>query len=161
LVRNIRENHLADRVVPVFSAASDTAGTLKFYSLPGEPTQSSLYFDQDGVVKTVVQCARVDDVLDEDTIVDVVKMDVEGAELSALAGMERVLALASKKLVMFVECNTLRQRAAGQSPQRLLAGLRALGFDASIIDEEHACLEPAGDNVELIEHVNLLCSRVS
>ena len=56
LVRNIRENRLADRAVPVFSAVSDAAGTLKFFSLPGEPTQSSLYYDQDGVVSTVVQC---------------------------------------------------------------------------------------------------------
>jgi FkbM family methyltransferase len=80
--------------------------------------------------KTVrVDCVRLDDVLASEGVhrVDVIKVDIEGAELAALRGAEQTLRAARPVLV--VEFEEERQRASGHSCAELAMFLEGLEYD--------------------------------
>jgi FkbM family methyltransferase len=101
-----------------------------------------------------VEVVALDDVLPETQRVDVVKLDLEGAETDALRGMSRILAR-SPNAVLVVECNPGRLEAMGSSQEELLACLAALGLGVRLIDEDRRAL------VEQVavtgEYANLIC----
>ena len=76
-----------------------------------------------------VQTVTIDDCLDQLGIarVDIVKMDIEGAELAALRGMRRTIAN-SPGLALVMEYNPAALKAFGHEPAAALAEARALGF---------------------------------
>lgn len=76
-----------------------------------------------------VQTVTIDDCLDQLGIarVDIVKMDIEGAELAALRGMRRTIA-ASPGLALVMEYNPAALKAFGHEPVAALAEARGLGF---------------------------------
>jgi len=76
---------------------------------------------------------------------DVLKIDVEGAELDVLEGARGLIA-ASPRLVALVEWNPSSLRAAGREPLELPERLRALGLEPrSCIDEEAGQVRALGD----------------
>ena len=99
--------------------------------------------------------------------VDVIKIDIEGGEPRALAGMAEIVAT-SPSLVAFVECNPKALARAGTSAAELVAGLHALGFDVSEIDEQEGALRPLSEALLAPERaddpkffVNLYCRKDS
>ncbi|MBI1298304.1 FkbM family methyltransferase [bacterium] len=89
--------------------------------------QESFYAD---VTETVdVFTARLDDLIHEKP--DLVKIDVEGAELDVLQGMSRMLEQASTQLV--VEWHPTLQMAAGHPPDALPRYLLDRGFILQIV----------------------------
>ncbi len=78
----------------------------------------------------------------------VVKLDVEGAEPRALAGMTESIRRAGS-IALFVEVNPSALEAAGSSEEALLAELDALGLEATPIGDEQVGAGPT----------NLLCVR--
>ena len=78
----------------------------------------------------------------------VVKLDVEGAEPRALAGMADTIRRAGS-VALFVEVNPSALEAAGSSEVALLAELDALGLEATPIGDERVGAGPT----------NLLCVR--
>ena len=71
-----------------------------FLDYPDHRRQMSFYELHSKVVKEVeVDCRRLDDLVPEDTIVDFLKIDVEGAELHCLKGAQNLLA---KNNVLFI-----------------------------------------------------------
>ncbi len=159
LVKNIQGNGFSDRVTPVSRAVSDRTGTYPFFSFDPDPSQSSLLFAQDGVRRTVVDCVALDEFLDERLVVDVIKMDIEGAEILALSGMERTIAHGSRGLTMFVEYSPGRQRAAGSSGAALIDRLEGFGFSVLLINEAERRLSPIDSSLESVEWGNLYCVR--
>ena len=117
--------------------------------------------DTSGEVKTTVpvECITIDEFLDETVVVDLIKMDVEGAELHALKGMKRTIARASTHLTMFVECQSRGLRLAGGSAGALIEQLRELGLRVMVIDEQNRRLSPVDADIESVKYVNLYCSR--
>jgi FkbM family methyltransferase len=89
----------------------------------------------------------------------VVKLDVEGAEPLALAGMRETLARAGDATLL-VETNPQALDAAGSSPEELVASLLELGLECSFVDEERRRLEPVPAPAALRKG-NLLCRRAS
>jgi len=77
----------------------------------------------------VVETAALDDCLAELGLyqVDIVKMDIEGAELNALRGMRRLIA-ASPQLALVMEYNPGALAAAGHAPHAVLQEIMDLGF---------------------------------
>jgi FkbM family methyltransferase len=67
--------------------------------------------------------------------VDLVKIDVEGAELEVLSGMTGLVG-ASPDTAFLVEWNPACLRAAGRDPGELLAWLSDRGFHVEALDEE-------------------------
>jgi FkbM family methyltransferase len=65
----------------------------------------------------------------------VLKIDVEGAELDALGGLENTVAK-SGRVVLMVEVNPSALGEAGRTPAELIGRLRELGLELWRIDEE-------------------------
>lgn len=66
--------------------------------------------------------------------VDLVKIDVEGAEMDVLSGMRRLLANAPPP-IMVIEWNPLCLRAAGRDPRDLPRFLEQRGYSLTVLDE--------------------------
>jgi hypothetical protein len=66
--------------------------------------------------------------------VDLVKMDVEGAEMDVLEGMGRLLQM-SPDLRMVMEFNPALLHNASVEPSKLLVRVDELGFNVLVIDD--------------------------
>lgn len=71
-----------------------------------------------------------------------IKIDVEGAELDVLAGMTGLLAQ-SPAAALLVEWNPACLRAAGRDAEELPRALAEMGFTVTVIDEEAGLAQPA------------------
>ena len=102
-------------------AASDSAGTATLYHPTGERNHGEASLIPGAIAATAqtysVPTARLDALLDRTP--DVVKMDIEGAELAALCGMTRLLA-AERPPRLVIEHNPESSRAAGHRSGDLL-----------------------------------------
>jgi FkbM family methyltransferase len=102
------------------------------------------------------------DHLHPDSKPDFVKIDVQGHELAALAGMERALAASPKVRVLF-EFSPAALRKAGTAPELLLEFFRERGF--ALYETEGARLKTLEDSPRLISdlqgsrYTNLLAAR--
>lgn len=99
--------------------------------------------------------------------VDVIKIDIQGAEMLALRGMEQLLCQ-SPNLIMFSEFWPLGLSRFGSHARDYLSLLRYHGFQLYEIDEVSRSLRPVA-NEELLQrytpelgnYTNLLCVKRS
>ncbi|NDJ79319.1 MAG: FkbM family methyltransferase [Chloroflexi bacterium] len=81
--------------------------------------------------------------------VDVVKMDIEGAEMSALRGMRKTIAN-SPGMVMVMEYNPQALQSFGFEPQQALAEVLGMGFErVRAIAEDGTLTDLTGDDAAL------------
>lgn len=73
--------------------------------------------------------------------IDLIKIDIEGAEILALTGMKKTLA-ANPDMVMFIELYPQAIERLGRKPIELLNILKDSGFTLSVIDEDAKALKP-------------------
>ena len=121
-------------VLPV--AAADAPGTVRL-ALEQEH-RSGARVAEAGTVE--VEAARLDDLLG-DLVVDVLKVDVEGAEPLVLRGGAALLAR-SPRLTAVVEFRD-EPHLSGESPAEVLAFYASLGFELCLL-RRNGALEPAG-----------------
>ena len=152
LRENLAANGVHDRVDVRPQALGEAPGVASFFA---SGDTSSFFKAEAGAVPGEVEVVRGDDVVAGS--VDVIKLDVEGAELAALRGMERLTASAQ---TLFVECNPELLDAAGTSSDELLAWLRARGFAVEWIDEREQRTRPASQGWGE-RYVNLVCRRAA
>jgi hypothetical protein len=100
----------------------------------------------------------LDDLLKNVARVDVMKIDVEGAEPRVLRGAARVLER-SPRITLFLELNPSALGASGSSPQELLGLLRTLAFQVRLIDEITGSLVDVPGTWDGIKYVNALAER--
>ncbi len=138
LRRNVAMNQLGNVQVAAL-AAGRTRETREFF-LRGDVSAvnsfyaESIYAEVTGVVRVPVE--PLDDLVPGDA--DVVKIDVEGAELDVLAGMPRLLR--SPRIGLVVEWHPLLQEKAGVDPEALPRTLLAEGF--ALLGASHTRLVP-------------------
>jgi hypothetical protein len=98
--------------------------------------------------------------------IDLIKIDVEGAEVAVLDGMTRMLE-ELPRLKIIIEFNPALLLSAGVAPNSFLDKVRSLGFQMSAI-EDSICLSlvDEDDSSSLTDRllaadnsVNLLCTR--
>ena len=161
----LRDNLLANRIenVVVQPVAAGRAHEVRDLFLRGEISAvnslfpESVYAEVTGVEQ--VRVAPLDDLVEVDP--DLVKIDVEGAELDVLAGMTRLLGRSSIRLI--VEWHPRLQQAAGFARDALPRFLLDRGFtlqaashahvaplDSGGIDRVAARLARSGRPVELV-----------
>ena len=163
LCHNVALNGMEGVVTTVPKAVADTSGIRPFVADTKHSVVSSFLREGRSDAAMPVECTTVDDFLDGRKI-DVVKLDVEGAELEALRGMRRTLTETSQ-VAMFVECNPTSLASAGASVRELLDELDALQFEARLIDERQRSLLPITSELlkpELADgkwYANLYCAR--
>lgn len=146
LDRNIALNRLRN-VVVVPSALADEAGQATLQIAPtlhgGHNTLGGFaYKGVDAVATEQVQVETLDSVVARLGIakVDVVKIDVEGAELKVLEGAREVLR--RSRPLLLIEANDDALRNQGASTAQLLALLRSLGYAIYVFSEAKGLEEP-------------------
>ncbi len=121
------------------------------------------------VEKFTVRTTTVDTLLDELGVesVDVVKMDIEGAEMSALRGMQATINR-SPDLALIMEYNPAALSASGEDPIQAVATVKAMGFarvqsieaDGSLHDFDGTGIQARTQTmIEHMDVVNLLFTR--
>ena len=87
LTTNREKNRLADRIEVIPKAASDTNGSLTFAEGPADQTG---WGGISAGGSLTIPCVRLDDTVGDERI-DLLKVDVEGAEAMVLRGAQRLL----------------------------------------------------------------------
>ncbi len=106
-----------------------------------------------------VDVHSLDDLLGPGRDVDVVKIDVEGAELDVLRGMKRILA-DNEKAVVILEYGPSHLKRVGIEIQSWFAAIREYGFDIWEIDDESLSLRPLRKaGLDELYSINLLLAR--
>jgi FkbM family methyltransferase len=136
LERNVAENRLDHRVVTHLVGCSDGGGVGRVCVDETSANLGSgfvLIGDGEapaGHVVREIPLARVDDLVPASERVGLVKIDVEGAELDVLRGMDRILGRDRPVVVMELNTFTLR-RNRGVEAEDLLGHLFARGYRAA------------------------------
>jgi FkbM family methyltransferase len=120
-------------VTIVAGAAGRRRESREFYVRGDVSAVNSLF--PDSIYASVTQVVRVDVQPLDDLVLgpaDLVKIDVEGAELDVLAGMTTLLQVPSIRLL--VEWHPVLQQAAGYAPDALPRALIDAGFALETVD---------------------------
>ena len=160
LRQNIKASGFAEsgRIQAYQMAVSDQCGTINFYENPSMCGHNSIY-GESGQQPIEVSVTTLDSQLDTLQRIDLIKMDIEGAEYHALLGM-RELIRRNPDLQIIMEFAPEHIRRAGREPEALLALIHELGFTVYLINEVSAQAEPVKDE-ELMQaySVNIYLKR--
>jgi len=164
LQENIKLNQL-NNVIPVQKAVSNAVGTTKLW-LASNIGASNILSRRDRKNSTDVESTSLDEFFRGDSLpsIDVLKMDIEGAELLALQGMNRIMAK-NGNLKMIIEFHPHHILAFGHSPEELWVGLRQNGFwPPFLLSKDGQLIElrtpPDIENVEKERHpIHLFIER--
>jgi FkbM family methyltransferase len=149
----------------VQSAVSDNQVPMQLHLNSCSSLGNSLFNKAKSVESVSVSCTSLDEFLKSrgEPIVDVVKIDTEGAELSVLRGMRQTIArLPALKII--IEYCPQNLNGAGVAPQAVLDELRSHQFCPKIIQNDGGLKEFGGADVPPGEfnsngYVNLFCAR--
>jgi FkbM family methyltransferase len=146
LQRNVQLNALTNiRVVNV--AVTDSAGEAELMVAPaehgGHNTLGGFAYGTPVERKERVRTARLDDIIREEGLarVDVIKMDIEGAEFTALRGAEQTLRQFHPLLLLEVSDRSLQHQNA--SSGQLLDFVMGLGYRVYAFDSKTGLPAPA------------------
>jgi FkbM family methyltransferase len=162
LLANVWRNGLTN-VVCFPWAVSDSSRIVDLYLSAGNSGDHRIYGEGEHVP---VRAVALDELAALRPPVDVVKIDVQGAEEAVFRGAERLLA-ASPGALVAVEFSVHEATAFGSEPRALLGYYRSLGYtiraqhpeqhDVVTLSDDEILTHCAGENGTL--HTNLLLSR--
>jgi FkbM family methyltransferase len=163
LCTNVIVNGFKDSVTVARKALAASRRDTSFYLATGDASQSSLVSPASVAGQATVATTALDVELRGESI-DVIKFDLEGGEIDALAGARDTIRQ-NPGLRLFIECNPRALERAGQTVQELIGQLQELGFRIKAIDELEGRLRGSKDINTLTrarnreDHVNLYCSK--
>ena len=140
LIAHARRNDLERRIHVLPVAVTDLPGHAGFTPATGD-NRGVGRLAADGA--ETVECVRLDDIWPSlgRARCDLVKLDIEGAELPALRGAEALLR--AQRPALIVELNTVNARGFGYRPADLVAYLAEVGYDVFPIAGARTPLRPA------------------
>ena len=143
-----------DRLIAVQSAVSDTNEIVKLHTSTFNTGDHQLFHT--GARDSIeVECTTLDHYFPAGTKVDVIKMDVQGAEAKAFSGMKRVLT-DNRDIQIIWELSPNQLENAGSSASEVLHWLANFDFSFSSIDEAKQNLQ-----VRTIEEILHACPHDS
>jgi FkbM family methyltransferase len=159
LKKNVEANACGNCVL-FQKAVSDREGILRLFVDKDNLADHRIYDSGDGRASVDVATVTGDAVMREYGVrPSFVKIDIQGAEALAVAGMKALLA-DGKPLTMVVEFWPKGLRQAGADPLALVRSLSDYGFRMSAIDEAGKVLRPIEDmSDEMKIGKNILCIR--
>lgn len=126
----VRDQAVGEKAGRLTFHVSDIIGHSSLYALP----------EAEEARTVEVEVVRLDDVAPAKRI-DVVKIDVEGAELDVLAGMQGVIAK-NPDLAIVAEFGPEHLKRVGQTPAQWFKAFADAGFKGYIIDEATSACAP-------------------
>ena len=133
--RSLLVNGFRDRATIVEMAVTDAPGTVILHQLDQRQIDSSLFdfsddqlrFAGDSVTKVEVPSTSLDAFFDRDEPIDLIRMDVEGAEPLVFDGMRRILER-NLRIKIMLEFHPERIERSGRQPVQFLETIKAIGF---------------------------------
>ncbi|HLG93256.1 MAG TPA: FkbM family methyltransferase, partial [candidate division Zixibacteria bacterium] len=163
LEKNVRANGCTN-VILEQKAVANQGGKLKLYVSDQNKGDHQIYAFGERFAFVEIDAVRLDDYFRDYTgAVDVVKMDIQGAEALALEGAEKLLNK-FPALKLFTEFCPEKLKACGTDPREYLYRLWAGGFRLQKIDDHKNGLLPVSveDLLQMPEpETNLLCQRAN
>ncbi len=162
LQQNSNANELTSIIAANQSAVSDVTTTVHLHMSTFNTGDHQLFHQ--GTRNTIeVQCTTLDAYFSAGEKVDVIKMDVQGAEAAAFRGMQRVLQ-DNQAVKVIWELSPAQLKDAGSSAGELLDWLDELGFAFTIVDDTTGAITSATVEEVLVacpqdSYVNILCGR--
>ncbi|MFC1979246.1 FkbM family methyltransferase, partial [Chloroflexota bacterium] len=122
VVKNIELNGYKN-VIPQQKAVSNTTGTVKLFICDDDIGNNTIYqYGEDRAI-VEVEAVALDEFFDgKEQRIDVIKMDIEGAEMAALLGMDRIIR-ENPNLKIFAEFFPSLMKAMGYSPDSFIRRL--------------------------------------
>jgi FkbM family methyltransferase len=142
------------QVTALQAAVGERSGALRLYVADDLNVDHHTYDDGEGRRAVDVPAIALDDYLKPGEGVDVIKMDIQGAELSALRGAERVLT-ENRNIRMLLEFWPYGLARAGTSARELLQFLERCGFRVRLTERGNA----AAVGTEPNDYANLIAER--
>jgi FkbM family methyltransferase len=147
-------------------AVSSQSGSAKLYLNPLNRGDHRLVDSGDGRAAVAIEQIALDDYFNPlETLPHFIKMDIQGAESGALAGMKKIL-VRCPRVILVSEFGPEGLRRFGADPKDYLDALTQAGFKISEINEKNGALQPV-DLKELSNrypagdegYTNLLCEK--
>jgi FkbM family methyltransferase len=123
---------------PVAAGAKEGSAELFLARTSGH---NALFAEEIGLTSLKVRLAPLDALITPGSAVSLVKMDIEGSELEALAGMVRVIA-DNPRIVILAEFSPSIIRRSGGTPEGWIAAVRSMNLDILEVNEATGTLEP-------------------
>jgi FkbM family methyltransferase len=164
LKKNIEINNY-NWVEPFQKAVSDKNGKTKLFICEYETGHHTI--NQNEGIKAYRPQAKVnpDNFVEVETValddffkdkgfrIDVIKMDVEGAELLALGGMDKILR-ANQNIKLFVEFFPLLMEKMGSSPHEFIRKfLKDYGFSIFVIPDDYNAMSGKMKEIKSVEEI--------
>ena len=160
LRRNVADNGYADSVTIIDRGVSAEAATHTFFISGGGET-SSLHNPGTASHSVTITTVPADDYFLDDATFDVIKLDIEGNEVAAIRGMEKLIRRSLDKVTLFAECNPTMLQQAGTTPEDLILALETCGLNVKWIDDVERRVRPLDDDMFRRSYVNLICARAA
>ncbi len=162
LLKNVEANGATEGISVENAAVSSCNEPLTLYTSAFNTGDHQVY-PTSGRKGIDIQCVSLDSYFGKSERVDVIKMDVQGAEGAAFEGMRRVLQ-ENPEIVVIWELSPSQLEAFGTTAEAVLDFLQSLGFSSTIIDDVTGFKEQVTD-AELLNrcphdsYINVLSSR--
>lgn len=162
LLKNIEANSY-NNVVLVQKAVINRIGVVKLF-VAKDPSGHSTVCQNPHQVAISVDCTTLDDFFfGREYPIQVIKIDVEGAEMTVLEGMKNIISK-NRQINIFTEFSPEALKIAGCLPVEYFKKLADYGFNIYLIDEKKQSLERADFDLIMrvcgsTGYVNLLCQK--
>lgn len=126
LKKNIQVNHIEDKVDVFQCAISSESGKMQF-NLSDESNLHSIIKTKHTKQTIEVDTVSIDDFFSDKKFPNFIKMDIEGAELQALEGMNKILSSSDKPMKILMEIHPMyysKEKFAEQLQKMFNAGFK-------------------------------------
>ncbi|MDH5495800.1 MAG: FkbM family methyltransferase [Candidatus Bathyarchaeota archaeon] len=133
LRKNVQLNGYSNVIIER-KAVLDRYGSIRLFLNSDNLGDHRIYDSHDGRKSITVEGTTLDEYFrNEHDNIDVIKIDIQGAEMAALLGMDRVIK-ANENLKMFIEFGPTAISRSGFSPREFLNKLFEYGFKIYVIE---------------------------
>jgi len=146
-------------------AISNVVGDSKLFLSEDNTGDNRIFRDSHARNTLPIQTTSVDEFMkNRNRTVDIIKMDIQGAEMLALEGMRKTIQV-SPSLILFTEFWSYGIKQSGHSPLSFLETLREIGFTILRINEKKKRLDEVIDFNMLVKNLSskmyatLLCKK--
>ena len=133
--KTLQINGFAERTTFVRAALTDKVGETTIYVTGHSPNSSLFGNDAAGAEPVTIPSTTLDAIVPAGGRVDLIKLDIEGAEPLAWKGMSRVLR-ENPDLTLLMEWSASHFQRSGHSADAFLRVLKNAGFEAWLLDDE-------------------------